>query len=258
VISNTAPSKPLVHASGHVLVTAPVRGVGEDVARHLREHGYSVSLAFSQQEVLAVAGSSRPDLVILHPDLAALDAEGVVQQLRDHGNVPLIMVSPTSEERDRIHWLNVGADDVLPPPFSPVELVARVRSVLRRTKIRTQSGAADTAVEAAVSVDLSDHTANVLGRSVNLTALEARLLHFFVHHPDEALTRQRLLEQVWGFTFGDTTTVTVHVRRIREKIEPDPANPCLIKTVWGVGYLYDAAGGGRRHLRDERRAQLRA
>lgn len=244
MISNAAPSKPLGHTSGHVLVTAQVRWVGETVARHLREDGYHVSLALSQQEALAVAGSSRPDLVILHPDLAALAAEDVVQQLRDHGNVPLIMVSPIAQERDRIHWLNVGADDVLPPPFSPVELVARVRSVLRRTKTRTQSFGEDPAVEAAVSVDLSDHTAQVLGRSMKLTALEARLLHFFVHHPDEALTRQRLLEEVWGFTFGDTTTVTVHVRRVREKIEPDPTIPCLIKTVWGVGYLYDPAGGG--------------
>ncbi len=250
VISNTAQPQPLMHAPGHVLVTVPVRRVGETVARHLREDGYQVSLALSQQEALAVASSSRPDLVILHPDLAA-DAAAAVQQLRDQGNVPLIMVSPTSEERDRIHWLDVGADDVLPPPFSPRELVARVRSVLRRTKTPAPSLAAHPG-DAAVSVDLSDHTAIVLGRSLKLTALEVRLLDYFVHHPDEALTRQRLLEEVWGFTFGDTTTVTVHVRRIREKIEPDSANPCLIKTVWGVGYLYDPQAGGQSHLQDER------
>ncbi len=251
VISNTAQPQPLMHAPGHVLVTVPVRRVGETVARHLREDGYQVSLALSQQEALAVASSSRPDLVILHPDLAA-DAAAAVQQLRDHGNVPLIMVSPTSGERDRIHWLEVGADDVLPPPFSPRELVARVRCVLRRTKTTTAYVTANPADEKAVSVDLSDHTAIVLGRSLKLTALEARLLDYFVHHPHEALTRQRLLEEVWGFTFGDTTTVTVHVRRIREKIEPDPATPCLIKTVWGVGYLYDPQGGGQSHLQDER------
>ncbi|MBA3620733.1 MAG: response regulator transcription factor [Euzebyales bacterium] len=222
------------------------------MVRHLSQDGYAVSIALSSQEALSAAADSPPDLVILHLGLPDLDAVGVVQQLREQGDVPLIMVSPTSQERDRIFWLNVGADDVLPPPFSPVELAARVRSVLRRTKAPAASHSEDRDSGGAVSVDVSDHTAHVLGRGVTLTALEARLLQFFVRHPDEALTRQRLLEEVWGFTFGDTTTVTVHVRRIREKIEPDPATPCFIKTVWGVGYLYDPAGGGGRsplHLR---------
>jgi DNA-binding response OmpR family regulator len=169
------------------------------------------------------------------PSLGGLD---VCRRLRSVAPVPVIMLTARGEEADRIAGLELGADDYLAKPFSPRELTARVKAVLRRASAPVPTELAVLRGEH-IELDLVAHEARVDGSLVSLTAKEFDLLAHLMRNPRRAFRREQLLEEVWGFSFGDTSTVTVHVRRLREKVEADPSLPRHVCTVWGVGYRFE-------------------
>jgi len=222
-----------------VLVVDDDATVAEVVTRYLQREGYSVESVGDGCVALERAAADPPDLVVLDVMLPGLDGLEVCRRLRAMAPVAIIMLTARGEEIDRITGLDRGADDYVTKPFSPRELTARVRSVLRRARspLPTESGAPLAAGD--LEVDQRAHEVRLAGTVVSLTAREYELLVFLMRHPRQVFRREQLLEEVWGYTYGDTSTVTVHVRRLREKIEVDPARPGLVQTVWGVGYRFD-------------------
>jgi DNA-binding response OmpR family regulator len=214
--------------------------VAEVVDRYLRNAGFDVDVAADGPSALRAAAATAPDLVVLDLMLPEIDGIEVCRQLRRHRPVPVIMLSARGEEADRVMGLEIGADDYVTKPFSPRELTLRVRSVLRRAAEPALAGSG-TLTAGGLVVDVAARTAARDGEPLALTGREFDLLAFLLRHPGRAFTRAEILEQVWGWTYGDPSTVTVHIRRLREKIEDDPQRPCLLRTVWGVGYRYDPA-----------------
>ena len=229
-----------------VLVVDDDATVAEVVAAYLLRAGYTVRRAADGPSAVAAAAERLPDLVVLDLMLPGFDGYEVHKRIRELGEVPVIMLTARGEEGDRILGLQVGADDYVTKPFSPRELVLRAGSVLRRAKGRV-AGTASQPPEILrlgdLEVDLTGHKARLRGEPLALTGREFDLLAFLLGHPGQAFTRAELMKQVWGWEFGDQSTVTVHVRRLREKIEADPASPALIVTVWGVGYRLEAPEG---------------
>jgi len=219
-----------------VLVVDDDPTVSDVVRRYLEHAGYQVTLAGDGEAALSEHARVRPDLVILDLMLPGLDGLQVCRRIRQGSdNVPIIMLTALGEEVDRIVGLQLGADDYVTKPFSPRELVLRVQSVLRRSQpVQIPGPIRDGDLE----VDPARRVARLRGEDLALTVREFDLLVYLISHPGVALKRADMLNEVWGWTFGDQSTVTVHVRRLREKIERDPANPKRIQTVWGVGYRY--------------------
>jgi len=176
--------------------------------------------------------------MVLDLMLPGLDGFEVFRGLRAVAPVPVIMLTARGDEDERVAGLELGADDYVSKPFSPRELTARVKSVMRRAAepVPARTG---TLEAGRLALDLDSHEVRVGSLPISLTALEFDLLSFLMLHPSRVFRREQLLAQVWGYTFGDTSTVTVHVRRLREKVEPDPSQPIHIKTVWGVGYRFE-------------------
>ncbi len=203
-----------------------------------------MALAADGNGALSAFERTQPDLVVLDLMLPGIDGLEVCRRLRiANSAVPVIMLTALGEEADRVLGLQLGADDYVTKPFSPRELVLRVQSVLRRA-VGTETSAATESnllVDGDLVVDPVRRVAMRGGGGLSLTVREFDLLVFFMSHPGRAFRRTELLDSVWGWTFGDHSTVTVHVRRLREKIEPDPANPIRIVTVWGVGYRFEPA-----------------
>lgn len=229
-------------AGADVLVVDDDPTVAEVVAAYLRRTGHEVRLVADGPGALAAARTRLPDLVVLDLMLPGFDGFEVFRRLRQLGPVCVIMLTARATEQDRILGLELGADDYVTKPFSPRELALRVRSVLRRAdRIRPPHGgeAAQALRLGPLEVDVARHEARCAGTLLNLTVREYDLLAFLVAHPRQVYTRAELMRQVWGWEFGDQSTVTVHVRRLREKIEPDPATPRFLVTVWGVGYRLD-------------------
>jgi DNA-binding response OmpR family regulator len=227
--------------SASVLVVDDDPTVAEVVVGYLRRAGMNVQQAADGATALAMARASSPDLAVLDLMLPGLDGLEVCRRLRELVPVAVIMLTALGAESDRVLGLELGADDYVTKPFSPRELVLRVQSVLRRTQGSPDFAAPGqrTLQAGDLEVDVSGHRAGKGGRPLQLTGREFDLLAFFLANPGQAFTRAQLLERVWGWAFGDQSTVTVHVRRLREKIEADPANPSLLATVWGVGYRLD-------------------
>lgn len=220
-----------------ILVVDDEPSIRDVVARYLRREGYAVTTAADGQEALERAADA--DLVVLDLMLPRVDGIEVCRRIRAGSEVPIVMLTARSEEIDTVLGLRLGADDYMTKPFSPAELVARVQAVLRRA--RGGPRAADDVLHAgALRINPRLRTVERDGRPLTLTAREFDLLRFLAASPGQVFTREQLLDQVWDYHFpGDTGTVTVHVRRLREKIEPDPVRPRYIKTVWGVGYKLD-------------------
>ncbi len=223
-----------------VLVVEDDPNVAEVVTRYLEREGYQVDAVADGAEALRRALADPPDLVVLDLMLPSLSGLEVCRRLRASAPVPVIMLTARGEEADRIAGLELGADDYMAKPFSPRELTARVKAVLRRaaaplvpTDRPSELSAGD------LAVDLIAHEVRRAGELVALTAKEFDLLVHFMRHPRRAFRREELLEDVWGFSYGDTSTVTVHVRRLREKVEDDPSSPRHVTTVWGVGYRFE-------------------
>ena len=229
-------------APARILVVDDDPTVSEVVARYLERDGYVVETASNGRRALDRALTEPPDLVVLDLMLPGMDGLEVCRRLRALAPVPVIILTARGQESDRIIGLELGADDYVAKPFSAKELVARVRAVLRRAKgPLAPAGANGPRLhgDGDLEVDVAARQARLRGEVVALTAREFELLAFLIRHPARAFRREEILEQVWGYRYGDTSTVTVHVRRLREKIEPDPANPVRIATVWGVGYRWE-------------------
>ncbi|ATZ23329.1 response regulator transcription factor [Streptomyces lavendulae] len=229
-------------APARILVVDDDPTVSEVVAGYLRRAGFAVEEAGDGPAALEAAGRARPDLVVLDLMLPGIDGLEVCRRLRATGPVPVIMLTARGDEDDRITGLEVGADDYVTKPFSPRELVLRVTSVLRRSRAAGAAPVPAPLTGAGLSLDPATHRATRHGAELALTLREFDLLAHFLRHPGRAHGREELMREVWGWDFGDLSTVTVHVRRLRAKIEEDPARPLLIQTVWGVGYRFEPGG----------------
>ena len=224
-----------------ILVVDDDVNVRDVVRRYLEHAGYRVELADNGEQALRLAEDAEPDLVVLDLMLPGIGGLEVCRRLRQRGQVPVVMLTARGEEDDRIAGLQLGADDYVAKPFSPRELVLRVTSVLRRANAEPVA-TREELVDGDLRMDVTARTASRSGMPLPLTSREFDLLEFLINHAGTAFTRAELLSRVWGWDFGDQSTVTVHVRRLREKVEPDPARPSRIATVWGVGYRYDRTG----------------
>ena len=213
--------------------------VSEVVARYLRHAGFEVQVVADGSAAVAHALANPPDLVVLDLMLPGIDGLEVFRQLRKQAPVPVVMLTALGDETDRLVGLELGADDYVTKPFSPRELVLRVQSVLRRSPVPAAPAPPTVLRDGALTVDVAAHEVLLDGRPLALTAREHDLLVFLLQHPRQAFSRSELLARVWGWEYGDQSTVTVHVRRLREKVEPQPTAPTRIVTVFGVGYRYE-------------------
>jgi DNA-binding response OmpR family regulator len=232
----------LVSAPAHVLVVEDDPTVRDVVARYLERAGIDVDAVSDGETALKAAAARWPDLVVLDLMLPRVDGFEVCRRLRAVAPVPVIMLTARGDEDDRVTGLELGADDYVAKPFSPRELTARVKAVLRRsTEPIAALPASPSVIEVQeLSIDFAARESRRDGVYLALTAREFDLLAFLARHPRQTFRREELLENVWGYTYGDTSTVTVHVRRLREKIEEVPSEPVHLVTVWGVGYRWDA------------------
>ncbi|GAB3987210.1 response regulator transcription factor [Actinoallomurus acanthiterrae] len=224
--------------TGRVLVVDDDPTVADVVSRYLVRDGHEVVCVADGHAALRAAEEQPPDLVVLDLMLPGIDGLEVCRRLRERWPVPIVMLTALGEETDRLVGLETGADDYVTKPFSPRELALRVQSVLRRAR-GALAPTGETITDGDLTVDAAAHEVRLGGEEISLTAREFDLLAFLMRHPRQAFTRMDLLQKVWGWEFGDSSTVTVHVRRLREKIEEDPTAPRRILTVWGVGYRYE-------------------
>ncbi len=211
---------------------------------YLRHAGLEPRHAVDGHDALEIAAQWRPDLVILDLMLPGISGLEVCRRLREGQDaqvpLPVIMLTALGEESDRVAGLESGADDYVTKPFSPRELALRVQAVLRRARAAGGAAATPQPVRSGrLEVDVAARRARSDGRELELTVREFDLLAFLVCHPGRAFTRAELLEQVWGWSFGDLSTITVYVRRLRDKVEQAPAAPAHLQTVWGVGYRWE-------------------
>jgi two-component system response regulator ResD len=231
-----------VASRGSILVVEDEPTIAEVVARYLVRAGYEARTVHNGPAAVAAALGRRPDLVVLDIMLPGFDGLEVMRRLHAdlEGRVAVILLTAKGEEADRLVGLRSGADDYVVKPFSPAELVARVDAVMRRA--HPDSGeAAEPLRFGELEIDPAGRTVTIGGREVELTQREFDLLHFLALHPGQVFSRDQLMDRVWrAAAYTDTTTVTVHVRRLRAKLEPDPAAPRWVQTVWGVGYRFRA------------------
>ncbi|GAA4826740.1 response regulator transcription factor [Saccharopolyspora rosea] len=230
-----------------ILVVEDDPTVAQAITGYLQRGGYLPVHAPDGSMGLELARRMAPDLVVLDVMLPGMDGIQVCRQLREVSQVPVIMVTSMGEEEDRLRGLEVGADDYIVKPFSPRELVMRVRNVLRRTMAMPPAPSDGVLRAGDVVVDRAARVVSKAGRPLTLTNKEFDLLVFLMTNPGRVFRRDELMREIWAHDIGDQSTVTVHVRRLREKIEDDPSRPAMVMTVWGVGYRFDLPGstGGR-------------
>jgi DNA-binding response OmpR family regulator len=208
------------------------------VRAYLENAGFRVVTASDGQSALTVYRHERPALVVLDLGLPGIDGLDVARRVRQDSNTPIIMLTARVDETDKLIGLELGADDYVTKPFSPRELVARVRAVLRRSAGEREQ-APPPIVSGEVSIDLERRHATVAGQSIDLTPTEFELLAVLARHPGRVFTRLELLDRVQGYAFeGYERTVDAHVKNLRQKIEPDPKQPRYVLTVYGVGYRF--------------------
>jgi DNA-binding response OmpR family regulator len=225
----------------NILVVEDEASIAEVVSLYLKRAGFAVQIASDGRQAMGMIERQIPDFVILDLMLPEVDGLSLTRWLRDRSNVPIIMLTARREEIDRIAGLEMGADDYVVKPFSPQELVSRVRAVMRRL------GREQDAVENGrllsfdgLSIDPKSRVVTVNESPIELTAKEFDMLYLLARHPKQVFTREQLLERIWGGAqYIDPGTVTVHVRRLREKIEEDASKPMRLLTVWGVGYKFE-------------------
>ncbi len=224
-------------ADARILVVEDEPNIREVITLYLRRAGYEVDVAGDGAAALESLAARMPDLVVLDLMLPQVGGLEIARWLRERGDTPIIMLTARREEPDRIAGLEMGADDYVVKPFSPQELVSRVRAVLRRTQGGPEPGLL---IFDELRIDPRTRLVAVRGEERSLTAREFDLLWVMARHPRQVFSRDQLLDAVWGLTeYIDPSTVTVHIRRLREKIEADPANPQHILTAWGVGYRFE-------------------
>ncbi|WP_409342434.1 response regulator transcription factor [Paenibacillus sp. MBLB4367] len=234
---------------GHtILVADDEANMTEIVAKYLEREGYRVVVAADGEAAIRLWRQENPDLVVLDVMMPGVDGWQVCEEIRNEQEIPILMLTARGEEIDRLMGLTMGADDYMTKPFSPRELVLRVKAILRRyyrpLKSETAEAAAHLLLYEGIEINTRTRQVAVNGQTVELTVKEFELLALFAGHPEQVFSRNQLLNRIWNTDYyGDTTTVTVHIRRLREKIEPVPSQPRYIKTVWGIGYKFD---GGER------------
>jgi DNA-binding response OmpR family regulator len=234
---------------GRIVVVDDDPTVADVVGLYLVRDGHTVECVRDGHEALRRISEFQPDLVVLDLMLPGIGGLEVCRRLRVRSPIPVVMLTALGDETDRLAGFEIGADDYVTKPFSPQELAMRVRSVLRRSRGGAGTGrpgetgpipiVQGIVADHDVVVDLAAHEVRCGGKLISLTSREYDLLVFLLRNPRQAFTREQLLSEVWGWNFGDTSTVTVHVRRLREKLEADPTLPRRIVTVWGVGYRYE-------------------
>jgi two-component system response regulator ResD len=240
---------PALASTRSVLVVDDETTIRDVIRRYLERDGFAVREAADGYAALDALTEALPDLIVLDLMLPGIDGLSLTRQLRtpkpggEHEawqRIPIIMLTARGETSDRIRGLDLGADDYLAKPFSPQELVSRIRAVLRRAGEPVQADGQELVFDR-LRIDPVARTVVVDGRAVALTAKEFDLLWFFARHPRQVFTRTQLLDSVWGQEFyGDPSTVTVHIRRLREKVEADASQPRYLLTVWGVGYKFES------------------
>lgn len=224
-----------------ILVVEDEASIAEVVSLYLVRAGYDVQIASDGKQAMQLFENRLPDFVILDLMLPEVDGLSLTRWLRDRSNVPIIMLTARREEIDRIAGLEMGADDYVVKPFSPQELVSRVRAVMRRLGRESSDLPQERPLDfAGLSINPRSRVVTLNDLPVELTAKEFDMLYLLAQHPKRVFTREQLLERVWGGAlYIDPGTVTVHVRRLREKIEADPSHPVRLLTVWGVGYKFE-------------------
>jgi len=226
--------------SGHRVLIVDDESIVRDVlGRYLEKEGFRVDSAADGEAAIELAARSRPDIVLLDLMLPKVDGLEVFRRIREMADIPVVMITAKGEEVDRVVGLELGADDYVAKPFSPREVVARIRAVLRRGDHAAQGGRPPL-VHGGLEIDRDRREVRRDAAPIHVTRKEFDLLELLASHPGRTFTRSELLESVWDFAWdGDSSTVTVHVRRLREKIEDDPSNPTRLVTVWGVGYRFE-------------------
>jgi DNA-binding response OmpR family regulator len=226
-----------------ILVVDDEDTIREVVRRYLEKEGFQVREAADGYEALDAIKVATPDLIVLDLMLPGIDGLSLTTHLRQDREIPIIMLTAKGEASDRIRGLDLGADDYITKPFSPQEVVSRVRAVLRRAGGPVVDRTNKPIAFDRLKIDPVSRGVNVDGKPITLTAKEFDLLIYFAQHPQQVFTRTQLLANVWGDElYTDPSTVTVHIRRLREKIETDPSQPEHILTVWGVGYKFVGQG----------------
>ena len=225
----------------NILIVEDEASIAEVVNLYLKRAGFAVQVASDGRQAMEVFERQPPDFVILDLMLPEVDGLTLTRWLRDRSDVPIIMLTARREEADRIAGLEMGADDYVVKPFSPQELVSRVRAVMRRLgREQAEEGNERVVSFHDLSIDPRSRVVTVNESEVELTAKEFDMLFLLARHPRQVFTREQLLDRVWGGAqYIDPGTVTVHVRRLREKLENDPSHPTRLLTVWGVGYKFE-------------------
>ena len=223
-----------------ILVVDDEKLLVKGIKFNLEQEGYQVVTAFDGEEAVRLAHDESIDLILLDLMLPKMDGLTVCRTVRGFSDVPIIMLTARSEDIDKILGLEYGADDYITKPFNIREVTSRIKAILRRVNPTPKSaGNQDLVISGDITLDYNFRRVTVLERVIELTGKEFDLLELFVKNPGKVYTRENLLDIAWGFDYpGDVRTVDVHIRRLREKIEPNPAEPNYIKTKWGVGYYY--------------------
>jgi DNA-binding response OmpR family regulator len=224
-----------------ILIVEDEPSIAEVVGLYMKRAGYQTLLAADGRSAMTLLERHMPDLVILDLMLPEVDGLEITRWIRERSDVPIIMVTSRREEADRIAGLELGADDYVVKPFSPQELVSRVRAVLRRMEKSSARESGERPLTfGGLTINPVTREVTQSGKEITLTAKEFDMLYHLAQHPRQVFSREQLLDRVWGGSeYIDPGTVTVHVRRLREKIEPDPAKPTRLITVWGVGYKFE-------------------
>jgi DNA-binding response OmpR family regulator len=224
---------------GEILIVEDEPSIAEVVELYLRRAGYQAQTVRDGTAALKRLEQRMPDLVVLDVMLPGVDGFSILRWLRDRSDVPVIFITARREEVERIAGLELGADDYVVKPFSPQELVSRVRAVLRRSH-REEENTEKPLTHGDLSIDPQKRLVTLAGHEISLTSREFDLLWLLAQHPRQVFSREQLLERVWGVSeYIDPGTVTVHLRRLREKIEKDASQPTRLVTVWGVGYKFE-------------------
>ncbi|MEK3780333.1 winged helix-turn-helix domain-containing protein [Paenibacillus sp. FSL R5-0810] len=224
-----------------IMIVEDEKEIADLLKDYLVEEHFEVIVASDGLEAVRLFRETRPQLMILDIMLPHLNGIEVCRTIRSESSIPIIMLSAKKSDVDKILGLGIGADDYVVKPFSPGEVIARVRAQLRRVnQLPSPMPPSDIIRHKDLELDLKAYEVSVRNQPVQCSAKEFEVLRFLALHPNQVLTREQIFQNVWGFEErGDLNTVTVHIKKIREKIERDPANPTLIKTVWGVGYKLD-------------------
>ena len=222
-----------------VLIVDDEKLLVKGIKYNFEQDGFDIVAAYDGEEALKMANDKSIDLIILDLMLPKIDGLTVCQKIREFSNVPIIMLTAKTEDMDKILGLEYGADDYLTKPFNILELKARVKAVLRRVTPSGTNREKSVATHGGVKLDYNLRRVDIEGRIIDLTSKEFDLMDLFITNAGKVYSRENLLDIVWGFEYpGDARTVDVHVRRLREKVEPNPAEPKYIHTKWGVGYYF--------------------